>query len=280
MVLSEKQRLFIGLAVPDDVRRQLLMRLDGWRERFAFARWAHPDDWHITLHFIGETDADRIPAIVRALDESAAGARPFDVELRGLGTFGPPARPAVLHVLPAGRLEPLRALHAAPVAARRVLAGPAPGVHVVDVVHEGNAVESREEAAAVVAIVRDQLGRAWLDPSVSDEPRPLTAADVIVVAPYNAQVDLLRRTLDAAGLPETRVGTVDRFQGQEAVIAVVSLTASSADDAPRGIDFVLQRNRINVAISRAQWAAYVVHSPRIADALPYKADGLAQLSAL
>jgi len=94
MVLSEKQRLFIGLAVPDDVRRQLLMRLDGWRERFAFARWAHPDDWHITLHFIGETDADRIPAIVRALDESAAGARPFDVELRGLGTFGPPARPA------------------------------------------------------------------------------------------------------------------------------------------------------------------------------------------
>ena len=113
MVLSEKQRLFIGLAVPDDVRRQLLMRLDGWRERFAFARWAHPDDWHITLHFIGETDADWIHAIVRALDESAAGARPFDVELRGLGTFGPPARPAVLHVLPAGRLEPLRALHAA-----------------------------------------------------------------------------------------------------------------------------------------------------------------------
>ncbi|QCR20775.1 TM0106 family RecB-like putative nuclease [Agrococcus sp. SGAir0287] len=169
-------------------------------------------------------------------------------------------------------------LRAADVAARRVLAGPAPGVHVVDVAHEGNAVESREEAAAVVAIVREQLGRAWLDPSVADEPRPLTAADVIVVAPYNAQVDLLRRTLDAAGLTETRVGTVDRFQGQEAVIAIVSLTASSADDAPRGIDFVLQRNRINVAISRAQWAAYVVHSPRIADALPYRADGLAQLS--
>jgi len=111
--LSEQQRLFIGLSVPDEVRRLLLGRLDGWRKQFAFARWSHPDDWHMTLHFIGETDADNIPAIVRALDESAAGARPFDVTLRGLGTFGPPARPAVLHAPPAGRLAPLRVLHAA-----------------------------------------------------------------------------------------------------------------------------------------------------------------------
>jgi len=110
--VGDSQRLFIGLGVPDDVRKRLLERLDGWRARFPFSRWAHPADWHITLHFIGETDADRVPAIVRALDESAAAARPFDIRLRGLGTFGPPARPAVLHVLPEGRHEPLRALHA------------------------------------------------------------------------------------------------------------------------------------------------------------------------
>lgn len=111
--MSGQHRLFIGLAVPEDVRRRLLERLDDWRKRFAFARWVHPADWHITLHFIGETDADRVPAIVRALDESAAGARPFGVRLRGLGTFGPPARPSVLHVTPDGRHEPLRGLHAA-----------------------------------------------------------------------------------------------------------------------------------------------------------------------
>lgn len=170
-----------------------------------------------------------------------------------------------------------RQLTSAPVAAARRLAG-SPGVHAVPVDHVGNGVESPEEAVEVVRIVRDQLGREWLDPSRSDEPRPLTAADVIVVAPYNAQVSLLRRALDAAGLEATRVGTVDRFQGQEAVVAIMSTTASSADDAPRGPEFALDRNRMNVAISRAQWSSYVVFSPRIADALPYKADGLAQLS--
>lgn len=112
-LVGDELRLFIGLAVPEDVRRELLGRLEEWRRRFPFARWAHPADWHITLHFIGETDADRVPAVIRALDEAAAGARPFEVRLRGLGTFGPPARPSVLHVLPDGRHEPLRALHAA-----------------------------------------------------------------------------------------------------------------------------------------------------------------------
>jgi 2'-5' RNA ligase len=112
MPVGEQQRLFIGLAVPDDVRERLLGRMEEWRRRFPFSRWVHPDDWHITLHFIGETDADRVPAIVRALNETAANARPFEVRLRGLGTFGPPSRPSVLHMLPDGRHEPLRALHA------------------------------------------------------------------------------------------------------------------------------------------------------------------------
>ena len=110
--------------------------------------------------------------------------------------------------------------------------------------------------------------RQWI------EDRP----DLIVVAPYNAQVDLLRRTLAAEGLGEVPVGTVDKFQGQEAAVAIVSLTASSAADVPRGISFLLQRNRLNVAISRGKWAAHLVHSPALRDYLPVTPQGLAELS--
>ncbi len=74
-------------------------------------------------------------------------------------------------------------------------------------------------------------------------------------------------------------GTVDKFQGQEAAIAIVSLAASSAQELPRGVEFLLNRNRLNVAISRAKWAAYLVHSPRLLDHLPRRVEGLAAVSA-
>ena len=82
-----------------------------------------------------------------------------------------------------------------------------------------------------------------------------------MVTPYNAQLALVRAALDDAGLPGVRVGTVDKFQGQEAAIAIVSLSASSASDVPRGMSFLIMKNRLNVAISRAKWAAFLVHSP-------------------
>ena len=91
----------------------------------------------------------------------------------------------------------------------------------------------------------------------------MTPADVIVVAPYNAQVAMIRQHLDEAGFTATRVGTVDKFQGQEAPVVIVSMTSSSAADVPRGMEFLLNRNRLNVAISRGQWAAFLVHSPRL-----------------
>lgn len=159
----------------------------------------------------------------------------------------------------------------------RRLEGVEPGVHAVPVQHSGNAVESPEEAVRVVDLVRSHVGRRWLDPHAGRDDA-LTPADIIVVAPYNAQVACLRAALDAAGFVETPVGTVDKFQGQEAAVAIVSLTASSAADAPRGIHFVLQRNRLNVAVSRAQWAAYIVHSPALADALPTTPERLAELA--
>jgi predicted RecB family nuclease len=158
----------------------------------------------------------------------------------------------------------------------RVLTGVPPGLHAVPMEHVGNATSSPEEADAVVTLVRDLLGRPWTS---AGSTTPLEQDDIIVVAPYNAQVELLRERLRAAGFDEVPVGTVDRFQGREAAVSIVSLTASSAAEVPRGIEFLLLANRLNVAISRAQWAAYLLYSPALTEYLPPSIDGLAQLSA-
>ena len=142
--------------------------------------------------------------------------------------------------------------------------------------HDGNATESPEEAAAIVAQIRALVGLAW---TTEDGTRPLTAADVLVLAPYNAQVLLLRQHLAAAGLGDVRVGTVDKFQGAEAPVAIVSMTASSVEDIPRGIPFLLNRNRLNVAISRAQYAAVIVRAETLTDYLPAAPSGLVDLGA-
>lgn len=171
-------------------------------------------------------------------------------------------------------------------AALRTIDGVDPGLHVLPVRHHGNATESPAEAAEVVGIVREVIGRAFTDITIGDggtaspcPPRPLTQADVIVVAPYNAQVQCVEQALAAAGFAEVRVGTVDRFQGQEAAVSIVTLAASSGRDAPRGSDFLLLQNRLNVAVSRAMVAAYLIHSPALLDDLPRHADGVARMSA-
>ncbi len=179
---------------------------------------------------------------------------------------------------PVSRLSYEGRLHAHPSASARRLEGVAPGLHPVPVEHHGNATESTEEADEVVAIIHRLIGTAWQS-APDAAPRPLADADIIVVTPYNAQQQTLRERLDAAGLLGTRVGTVDKFQGQEAAVAIVSLAASSSRDAPRGMEFLLNRNRLNVAISRAQWAAYLVHSPGLLDSLPHSPAGVAELSA-
>ena len=161
-------------------------------------------------------------------------------------------------------------------AGERLLHGVAPGLYPVPVAHEQNATSSPEEAARVLELVRDLLGTPW---TVAGITRPLGETDLIIVAPYNAQVELLRHTLDLAGLWEVPVGTVDKFQGKEAAVAIVSLAASSAAEVPRGLEFLLLANRLNVAISRAQWAAYLLYSPALLDYLPTNAATLAQLSA-
>jgi uncharacterized protein len=142
--------------------------------------------------------------------------------------------------------------------------------------HQGNSTESPEEADAIAAHIGTLLGRAWTD---EHGTRPLAAADVLVLAPYNAQVTLIRRRLGSAGLGAVRVGTVDKFQGGQAPVVFVSMTASSADVVPRGISFLLNRNRLNVAISRAQYAAVIVRSRLLTEYLPGTPAGLIDLGA-
>ncbi|MGI8658833.1 MAG: AAA domain-containing protein [Candidatus Limnocylindria bacterium] len=124
--------------------------------------------------------------------------------------------------------------------------------------HSGNDNASVEEARDVAAMVRTlvEVGATWVNQH--GEERLLTYEDVLIVAPYNAQVGAILREL-----PEGRVGTVDKFQGQEAPISIYSMTSSSPEDAPRGMDFLYSRNRLNVATSRARCVAVVIAEPAL-----------------
>jgi superfamily I DNA and/or RNA helicase len=131
------------------------------------------------------------------------------------------------------------------------------GLWYVPVEHEGKRNSSEEEVEAIARIVEGLL-RPQVRFFRGTESRALKAEDILIVAPYNAQVsDLLGR------LPEMRVGTVDKFQGQEAPVVIYSLTTSSPEDAPRGMEFLYSLNRLNVATSRAMSAVIVVGSPKL-----------------
>ncbi|KRE78290.1 TM0106 family RecB-like putative nuclease [Arthrobacter sp. Soil763] len=166
-------------------------------------------------------------------------------------------------------------LHSAPSADLRRLDGVPAGIETVLVPHSGNTTSSPEEAAEVVRQVRRHFGLQWH--CAPEEERSLGQSDLLVVAAYNAQVNLVRDALDDAGLAEVRVGTVDKFQGQEAAVVIVSMACSAVAEAPRGMEFLLSRNRINVAISRGQWRAVVVRSPELTNYLPGRPEALEQL---
>jgi uncharacterized protein len=123
--------------------------------------------------------------------------------------------------------------------------------------HADRSTESIEEAHLVAKEIERLLGTPWVNQKGVQQP--LYGQDFMVVAPYNDQVDLLREMLDAndvtRGVP---VGTVDKFQGREAAVVFFTMTTSSADQIPRGADFLFSRNRLNVAISRARCLAYLV----------------------
>ena len=132
------------------------------------------------------------------------------------------------------------------------------GLWFIPVEHNGNQNSSNEEVNAVHRLVTDltRPGMSWVN--MKGEKHPLTLKDILIVSPYNAQVFDL-----AARLPQARIGTVDKFQGQEAPVVIYSMATSSPEDAPRGMEFLYSINRFNVATSRARCACFVVASPRL-----------------
>ncbi len=132
------------------------------------------------------------------------------------------------------------------------------GLFFVPVEHEGNQSSSDEEADAIEAIVRELTtpGVSWVDKEGIS--LPIYMDDILIVAPYNAQVYQL-----AGKIPDGRIGTVDKFQGQEAPVVIYSMTTSSPEDAPRGMEFLYSLNRFNVATSRAKGVCILVANPRL-----------------
>lgn len=135
------------------------------------------------------------------------------------------------------------------------------GVYWVPVVHQHCRQRSTPEAQRIAALIQSLLQQRWVNRD--GVTAPITLKDILIVAPYNAQVRLLRDTLGT----EARIGTVDKFQGQEAAVAILSMTTSDAESMPRGFDFLFSRNRLNVGVSRAKCLALIVASPTLRTAV-------------
>jgi uncharacterized protein len=131
------------------------------------------------------------------------------------------------------------------------------GIRFVPVDHAGHAQRSPPEAERLKLAFTALLGNEWIDQR--GELKVIGLDDILVVSPYNMQVNHLRDILPK----DARVGTVDKFQGQEAAVVLISMTTSSGDDMPRNIEFLYSRNRLNVAISRARCLSLVFASPRL-----------------
>ena len=158
-----------------------------------------------------------------------------------------------------GRLHPRQGLELQEVRSTSVLHGA--GLRYVPVAHTGNQSSSLEEAEFIRSLVSDFLASnpTWINREGLESP--LTLADILIIAPYNAQVFELQTRL-----PGARIGTVDKFQGQEAPVVIYSMTTSSHADAPRGMEFLYSLNRLNVATSRAQCLCVLVASPMVFEA--------------
>lgn len=139
------------------------------------------------------------------------------------------------------------------------------GIVFMPVEHQGNTQASDEEVEVIVEMANKMLARQFATGEMTAEGlsviRSIGWSDMLFVAPYNHQVSKLKAALG----PDARVGSVDKFQGQEAAIVFLSMCASDANESPRGIDFLFNKNRLNVALSRAQILAIVVGSPDLGD---------------
>ena len=163
---------------------------------------------------------------------------------------------------------------------KRKLEGVEPGLHIVRVNHFGNSMRSAEEGEEIVHQIPQLLGKSWTDTDKAGntvQPRPLQESDILVVTAYNAQVKYLKHLMQKNGWRNIRVGTFDKFQGQEAPVVLVSMAASDSEEVPRGMEFLLSPNRLNVAVSRAQWACYLIRSTNLSHMQPNTPEGMVML---
>lgn len=158
----------------------------------------------------------------------------------------------------------------------RELDGVPAGLLAVPVEHRGNSIESVAEAREIVRRVKAMLGRAWRQGAVA---RPLHEHDILVVAAHRAQAALIASMLARSRLDDVLVGTLDRLRGREAAVVLVSMTASTPQDAPTGVTALLSRHWLTSAIGRAMWAAVIVYSPLLTTYLPERPEQLADLAA-
>ena len=143
------------------------------------------------------------------------------------------------------------------------------GILSVAVQHEGNTQSSEEEVLVVQRLI-DELKTGTFT-NKDGQQNSITEADILVIAPYNMQVNLLKEKLGST----LKIGTIDKFQGQEAPVVIISMSISDIEESPRGLDFVLDINRLNVAVSRAQALAIIVSNEGLEQC---KVNSLAQMA--
>ena len=209
-------------------------------------------------------DPQQLPQVAQALHPAGSGASVLEYVLGGDATIGPDRG---VFLAETRRMHPDictfisdnfydSRLHSHPGCAVQTT-DHGTGLRWIRSVHNDRSTESPEEAAIVVDTITGLIGSNWTD--VEGVQRPLDVSDFIVVAPYNDQVNLIGRHLDASTHASgVRVGTVDKFQGQEAPVVLFSMATSDATLVPRTADFLFSRNRLNVALSRARCLAYLI----------------------
>jgi len=136
------------------------------------------------------------------------------------------------------------------------------GIYYLEMDHEGNSQTSEEESLIVKKLINEFIGLDFIEKDGTK--RKLELKDILVITPYNAQTNLILSKVDK----DTRVGTIDRFQGQEAPITIISMTSSDTDSIPRNREFFFNKNRLNVAISRSQCVSIILFNPNLLDVYP------------
>jgi predicted RecB family nuclease len=231
-------------------------------------------------------DQMQLPQPVQGVHPGETGLSCLDYLLQGRATV-PPEQGILLNVT--WRMHPKLCslisdaiydgrLVAHPTTALREVLGiellPPAGVMYLPVAHEGCRQSSVEEANIVARLVAELMASFFRDKDGTE--RQIGLDDILVVAPYNMQVNLLKANLPA----QARVGTVDKFQGQEAVVVIISMATSNGAEAPRGTEFLFNRNRLNVAISRAKCLAIMVCGELLLDASVVAIEDLVRLDLL